>query len=359
MGNNMKYNTFRKSTQLFIKVAASVALLLGTLWPAAAAYAASSASISLSPSASSVVKDTNFVITVQVTTNFAFNAAEAHVTFDASKVNYISPPDYSGSPLGTDSPGAGAGAGYVHISRGAFGTPAPAGTVLLAKLNFKALTDTGSAAFAIDKSQSDVYDPGTNTDVLASVSGTSVSFAPVPAAAPSPAPTSGSPKVTAPATGAKAATPAATTVKLAPGTSLTPDPGPVAAQPVAADVTPTKVSVAVASTTKKKSLVTSALIGIGILAVLAALGTVGRTLLIKRRANGLRFGGYVAGSVPATPAALKVQPAPTTVEPAPTSIPITTAPTTPPNSNQAAGMVISPTAPEMPANEPNNQVPRA
>ena len=359
--NHLRTSAQYMSAQIRLRagvVVTATLLIVASILAPMSAYAAGSATLDLSASAASAVEQSNFTITVSTTASVQVNTTETYLTYDASKVSLVGSPDYTSSPFNSDGPSSTSGTGYILMNRIVL-SAGQSGTLFITRLTFKALGNSGSVAFNITKAQSDVHESASpNADILTSVSGANVALTAIPAAAPAAAPSTGSPKVNP--TPPKSGTPAAPTtpVKLTPATSLTPDPGTLpAAQPATANITPTKVSVI---TPKKKSMILPITIAVAAVAVLAVLSTVGRTFLIKRRNNGLRFGGYVAGSVPVTPVAPKVQPEPTTVTPTPTPtqvIPISVpTPSQDPavSNGQSVGTVITPTTPSDPPSKSND-----
>lgn len=138
---------------------------------------AASVTDSYSPSTRTVATGQNLSMTVIT------NAGSSHVltdqlrvTFNASKLQFVSI-SYSGTPLDTDAPDAGSGAGYYQISRYTLGTK-PTGSFTLATITFKALASTGSDAVGYDAANSSVYlqEDGGAANALTSVSGATYTF---------------------------------------------------------------------------------------------------------------------------------------------------------------------------------------
>lgn len=133
---------------------------------------AASVSNTMTPTSQTVSTGTN--ITVTVTTNAGTNHVltdELRVTFDETKLQFVSA-DYTGSPLDTDTPQAGAFVGYYQISRYALSTH-PTGSFTLAKLTFKVLGTSGTTTLGYDPANSSVFvqeDSGAS-NALATVAG--------------------------------------------------------------------------------------------------------------------------------------------------------------------------------------------
>ncbi len=137
-------------------------------------FAASPAQLSLSSSAPSVNSGDTFTVTVSANTSEPITIAQAHLTFDPTKVSYVST-DYTGSPLVSDTPDITSGSGFVMLSR--FTTPPyPTGNVLVARVTFRALATSGVMPITLDQSKSSLYSESDASNILASVSGTSVSI---------------------------------------------------------------------------------------------------------------------------------------------------------------------------------------
>lgn len=200
---------------------------------------AASATMTLSANPSSVVQSSNVVVTVTVATGSTVSdGAMAKLTFDTAKLQYQSI-DYSGSPLNsTDDLSSGVSGGTVSIARYTSTPPGPSGTFKLAAVTFKALANSGTSSPAIDAANSYVSDHSTGNTFAPTATGTTITFTPIPPAAPAPAPSSTTPK--------SPTTPAVTPVK--PSTSTTPDAGPVPAVVGAVDVTPDTSSTSEEST---------------------------------------------------------------------------------------------------------------
>lgn len=140
------------------------------------AYAAT-ATDTYSPASQTVSTGSNFTVTVN--TNAGLNHVltdQLRVTFNPAKLEYVSV-SYSGSPLTTDAPDAGAGSGYFQISRYTLGAQ-PTGTFLLATLTFRALATSGSDTLGYDPANSSIYvnEDGGAANALTGVSGATYSF---------------------------------------------------------------------------------------------------------------------------------------------------------------------------------------
>jgi hypothetical protein len=136
-----------KSSRIFgIAVAATVAAVtvLGGV-SAGRAYAAGSASFSLSPTGSTYNVNSSFSIVISETSTDPVNVVTADLTYDASQLQFLGV-DANGSDFGGEVSSTGGG-GSVSISR--YVTPAGGnvtGTKRIATVNFKALAGSGSTA---------------------------------------------------------------------------------------------------------------------------------------------------------------------------------------------------------------------
>lgn len=160
-------------------VVAASALLVTQLSPAFA----DTGNITMSSSAPSVVFGNTFTVTINATTDAPIMVAQAKVLYNPAVVSLQGAPDFSGSPLTNSTPDEGGGSGTYLISRFKAGTPYPSGNMVLAKLTFKSIKDTGDAGISVSKSGSVLYmyNPGGNpVDILGTTGSVSVSMQPVP-----------------------------------------------------------------------------------------------------------------------------------------------------------------------------------
>lgn len=108
--------------------------------------AAGTATLYLTPASQNVNQNTNF--TVQIRENSTIdpvNAVQANLTYDATKLDYIST-DFTGSAFGVAAESSGGG-GSIRIARGVIGgQPAVTGDQLVASVTFKAKTNPGVTA---------------------------------------------------------------------------------------------------------------------------------------------------------------------------------------------------------------------
>lgn len=169
-------------------------LLARIVFPAAAATGA----LSLSRSSATVTAGDTFVITVNVVTDIPVTIAQARVTFNTSLVSYLGT-DYTGTAFNTDEPTATNGNGFVFISRYKNALPFPSGANTVAKLSFKSLAN-GTANFSIDQSQSALYSASDASNILSSVSGSTVTIQAPPQQSPQPQQPTPAPNQTAPPT---------------------------------------------------------------------------------------------------------------------------------------------------------------
>lgn len=127
---------------------------------------AATAQVSLVANKASVVVGEEVTITASVNTGSEpVKVAQLHINYDASRLEYASI-DYTGSPLTTSTPSSMAGNGQIVISR--FSTESASGSLLVAKITFKALA-AGQAAVTVDAQQSQVFSNNTTNNILTDI----------------------------------------------------------------------------------------------------------------------------------------------------------------------------------------------
>lgn len=160
-------------------------LLVGTLLVAVPvlsarpAYAAS-ATLYLSPASSSFTNGSTYTVNVRVNSDTPVNAAEVHLTYPTSLLQYVRVNSSSSWSFEFASSG---GNGTVRIDRGA--NPAVKGDSLIASVQFKALKSSGSATVGVG-SDSEVIAESNGNNILTSRKGATYSLK-APAPAPPPA----------------------------------------------------------------------------------------------------------------------------------------------------------------------------
>jgi hypothetical protein len=175
--------------------------VLTTAWSTVSAQGASG-SITLSTSAATVTQGNQFTITVNASAGEPISAVQAYITFDASKLGFVSA-DYGSATWNQDTGDTGSGTGFYQASR--FKLPTYPTTGQIVRLVFQA-NATGTTTLGVTSGNSLVFSGDTGQNILGSVSGVNVTVqAPAPpAAAPSPGttkPGTGSqPPVTTPPT---------------------------------------------------------------------------------------------------------------------------------------------------------------
>lgn len=164
-----------KNTNTF-NLVAGIILAAVPLLSARPAYAAS-ATLSLSPASSSVTNGSTFTVNVRVNSDEPVNAAEVHLSYPANLLQYVRINSSSAWSFEFASSG---GNGAVRIDRGA--NPAAKGDSLIASVQFKALSSSGSAAVNVD-SGSQVLSESSGNNILTGRNGANYSLkAPTPAA---------------------------------------------------------------------------------------------------------------------------------------------------------------------------------
>lgn len=197
-------NIVRRTIQAILL---AVIVVVPVLQMASPAYAAVTAPLSLSASASSVVQ--GGTVTVYVYENSGsepVNAVQANFTYPASSLQYDSISNSSAFGVVAQNSG---GSGSVSIARG---TISPvSGQQLVASVTFTALASSGSAALAIAAGSEVVS--STNTDVSGTSSGTSITLT-APVHAPTPTPT---PKPTSSGSSSSSSKPSSSSSSATPG----------------------------------------------------------------------------------------------------------------------------------------------
>lgn len=190
-------NTITKKAFLFV-----TALLLSITMLLPAQVSAANVQMNLASSASTVVEGDTFNVSVRLVlgSSQSFDAL-ATVSYDSSKVQYLSA-DYSpSSEYGSAGPDDGPINNSSYRVDGWFEKKTATGTVTIATLRFKALTSSGSTNFSL--SDADVSDAASPPPAEHSVStsGVSVSFKEKPVVTPSSNQQPASGSSTQPATG--------------------------------------------------------------------------------------------------------------------------------------------------------------
>lgn len=189
----------KKHKKLSIKTIIAALSVLVLLYPAT--VHAAPVSLSLSSTASSVQKDAQFAVTVNVGTTGSVIDALARVTYDSSKLSVVGVADYTSSPLLTDGPSGGSGNGYYTVDRTVSpgSTTYPTGSFTIARLTFRALGDSGTTTVGISASDSSVGDANDPANAHAPLSASGVTINLQPPAAPATAPNPGTASPTTPA----------------------------------------------------------------------------------------------------------------------------------------------------------------
>lgn len=127
----------------FKKLLLVIATLGFALVPFASVGAAGSAALSLSSGSSSIEKDANFSITVNVSLQESNSSIQVFVLYDASKLQYMST-DGSGSAYDT-AVGTSSGGGVVEITRYTSSGMVSGSGKKVATINFKGLAGSGTS----------------------------------------------------------------------------------------------------------------------------------------------------------------------------------------------------------------------
>lgn len=263
----------------------------------ASVSAAISVNITTSLAPSTVIVGNTTVLSINVNIGSGVtDGGQVRVIYDPTKLEYLTV-DYAGTPFDANSPNYAAGAGYVVISRYTNTPPGPTGSFLFAKLNFKALAQSGTSPVTIEQSASFFGDrnDGGKKNYPASVSGSTVTFQAAPAAPVTPPSTGSGSSGSGSTTPAKTTTPSkttttntGTTTTTTPATTTTEtptDPAPT----VTTATTPEGDPVPAVPLSKK---IDKKLAGI-------AFGTLAGVLLIAAALTAIRkrnLGGVVGGS---------------------------------------------------------------
>lgn len=317
-----------RRTGLLANTLAFFGLSLSLLLPGLVSAQAASGAISLSSSAATVTQGNQFTVTINASAGEPISGVQAYVTYDASKLSFVSA-DYNSSAWSNElSQDTGGGSGYYQVARFTFTQPYPS-TGRLARLTFQA-TSTGAATIGVSAANSLVYSGNTGQNILGSVSGTTITVnAPAPAAA---APTPGTSK---PASGGS---PAAYTP---PTTASTAEAAAAASPAETIDPTKSTAGETVLLSGKERetsaeqlanTLKTSSKLPVPLLGALGLFVLIGVGLVIVRRvSSGGGFAHSVKGFIPpgSTPEA------PTLGEP-----PVVLSPPNPP----ASGTVFTPSS---------------
>lgn len=108
--------------------------------------------VTLSSSESSVKKNQSFDVTVGIDAGTTeLTIGQVYVTYDPSQVSFVST-DYSSSSFNTASPENDSGSGFVKMSRYQFPPPYPSGDMVVGKIRFTSLVDSGDIVIGVDTS---------------------------------------------------------------------------------------------------------------------------------------------------------------------------------------------------------------
>ncbi|HVU59605.1 MAG TPA: carboxypeptidase regulatory-like domain-containing protein [Candidatus Saccharimonadales bacterium] len=164
--------------------------------------AAVSATLSMSPSPATVVKGGNVTVAIYENSGSEpVNAVQANITYPTSSLQFVS--ITSSAAFGVTAQNSGGG-GNVQIARGTI--TAVTGSQLVASVTFKALVSSGSATLSF-VGGSAVVSATSNTNIMTSDPGTSVSFKAAPSTTPPSSSSSGSSSNTAQPAAPKDTTP--------------------------------------------------------------------------------------------------------------------------------------------------------
>jgi cohesin domain-containing protein len=140
----MKYFTSRSKLKLGVVAAVAVAVLGGV--SLLQRSLAATGQLYFSPSSASVQKDNNLTLAVRINPGTAVDGVEATVTYDQSKLQFVSV-DAGGSAFPVQLQQSGGG-GNVQLSRGILGGSVSS-SALVAKVTFKALAGSGSTNVSV------------------------------------------------------------------------------------------------------------------------------------------------------------------------------------------------------------------
>jgi hypothetical protein len=138
---------------------------------------AASATESLVLSGSATKGSTFHILIKENSGSEPVNAATANLSYPTDKLSYVSTTNSNAFSITAATSG---GSGSVKIDRGAY--PAVTGSQTIATVNFKALTDTGTATISITGGS--IYSANNNANIYSGGSGTSVALKPAPVSAP-------------------------------------------------------------------------------------------------------------------------------------------------------------------------------
>lgn len=157
---------------------------------------AATGTLSLAANKQSVKQGEEVAVTVRANADAEASVVQARVTFDPAQLQYVTV-SYNGSPFDTQSPDFAVGSGFVQVSRFKFPPPPyPSGDIYVATITFRALQSSGTAGINIDQGSSVIYAASDASNILSSVTGTSVALQstvinnPPPPSQPGPNPTS-------------------------------------------------------------------------------------------------------------------------------------------------------------------------
>lgn len=137
--------SFSRSRRGALAAFAIIGLMLTVLLLGTAKNVYAAGQFSLSPSVGSVNNGGSFSVTLRINPGTNITSVETTISYDASKVQYQSL-SYSGTQLAVGLL-ENISSGTIRIDRGNI-TPV-AGDILIAKLNFKAITGSGTAGFSV------------------------------------------------------------------------------------------------------------------------------------------------------------------------------------------------------------------
>ncbi len=164
-----QYLNIRKNLPLYLTIILLISIPL-TVWGLnkireLRSRAAGTATLYLTPTTQNINQNTNFTVQIRENSNNdPVNAVQANLSYDATKLDYIST-DFAGSAFGVAAESSG-GNGSIRIARGVSGgQPAVTGDKLIASVTFKAKTVAGatSVSFATGSLIARSTD---NTDIL-------------------------------------------------------------------------------------------------------------------------------------------------------------------------------------------------
>lgn len=135
---------------------------------------AATGALSLSATKQSVNQGEEVEVVLRANTDTEASVVQARVTFDPAQLQYVSV-SYNGSPFDTQSPEFAVGSGFIQVSRFKFPPPPyPSGDTYIATITFRGLQSSGTAGINIDQGSSVIYSASDASNIISSVSGTSV-----------------------------------------------------------------------------------------------------------------------------------------------------------------------------------------